>query len=92
MISEEELIKHKWKYIPESKSWEKLGVSFRNTDRASNYYTLYFSDTLASSVHVLTLHNLEDSVRTGVSTIFSYKKYQVGLSIKQKRTLKNWIL
>ena len=92
MISEEELIKHKWKYIPESKSWGKLGVSFRNTDCASNYYTLYFSDTLSSFVRALTLHDLEDSVRTGVSTIFFYKKYQAGLSIKQKRTLKNWIL
>ena len=92
MISKEELIKHKWKYIPESHSWIKLGVTFRDVDRMSHHYSVYFSDTLSSYVHAPNLYELERHIKMGVSTIFSNKKFQVGLSIKQKRTLKNWIL
>ena len=92
MISEEELIKHKWKYIPESKYWRKLGVTFRDVDRMSHYYSVYFSDTLSSCIHASTLYELERHIKMGVSVIFDNKKFQVGLPIKQKRTLKNWIL
>ena len=92
MIPEEELIKHKWKYIPESNTWRKLGVTFKDRDRASNYYNLYFGNFLSSFVHTPTLYDLERLIKMGVSTIFSHKKYQEGLSIKQKRTFKNWIL
>lgn len=93
MILEEELIKHKWKYIPESNSWKKLGVTFKDADRlVSNYLSLYFSDTLASFTYNPTLLDLECNIKRGVSKIFSHKKYQAQLSIKQKRTLKNWIL
>lgn len=92
MISEKELIKHKWKYIPESKYWRKLGVTFRDVDRISHHYSVYFSDTLSSYIHASTLYELERHIKMGISTIFDNKKFRVGLPNKQKRTLKNWIL
>lgn len=88
----EELIKHKWTYIPESKYWRKLGVTFRDADCMSHHYSVYFSDTLSSYVHAPNLYELERHIKMGVSTIFSNKKFLIGLSTKQKRTLKNWIL
>lgn len=92
MISEEELIKHKWKYIPESHSWEKLGVTFRDVDRALNNYTLRFVATLGSDIPTSALSDLEHYIKRCVSIIFSNKMFHSRLSIKQKRTLKNWIL
>jgi hypothetical protein len=92
MISEEELIKHKWKYIPESKSWEKLGVSFRDVNRALNHYTVFFVGVLTTSFVVESLEELENLIKRYVSIIFSIRMYHSPLSIKQKRTLKNWIL
>lgn len=92
MISEEELIKHKWKYIPESHSWIKLGVTFRDVDRALNHYTVRFSDALSAYVRTSNLHDLNINIKRCVSTIFANKKFHDQLSIKQKRTLKNWIL
>lgn len=92
MISEEELIKHKWKYIPESHSWIKLGVTFRDVDRPLNHYTVHFVDTLVSSFITSTLSDLEHYIKRCVSVIFSNKMFHSQLSIKQKRTLKNWIL
>lgn len=92
MIPKEELIKHKWKYIPESHSWEKLGVTFRDVDRAFHYYTLRFNNNLSACVHASTLYDLTHHIKRCVSIIFSTKKHHTNLSIKQKRTLKNWIL
>ena len=92
MISEEELIKHKWKYIPESHSWTKLGVTFRDVDRPLNHYTIHFADKLVFYIITPTLSDLEHCIKRGVSIIFSYRMYHSLLSIKQKRTLKNWIL
>lgn len=70
MISKEELIKHKWKYIPESHSWIKLGVTFRDVDRALNHYTLRFTNTLRSGIHISTLSDLEHYIKGCVSIIF----------------------
>lgn len=92
MISEEELIKHKWKYIPESHSWQKLGVTFRDIDRALHNYTVRFSGKLTSYIHASTLYGLERNIKMCVSTIFSNKQFHTLFSTKQKRTLKNWIL
>ena len=92
MISEEELIKHKWKYILESHSWKKLGVTFRDVDRALNHYTIIFVGVLITSFVVESLEELENFIKRYVSIIFSNKRYHSQLSIKQKRTLKNWIL
>lgn len=92
MITEEKLIKHKWKYIPESKCWRKLGVTFRDVDRASGFCSLYYGAYLSSFVCTPTLYDLEHHIKMGVSSIFSHKEFQAGLSAKQKRTLKNWIL
>lgn len=92
MIVKEELIKQKWKYIPESRSWEKLGVTFRDADRAFSQYTIHFSDTLSTYVRASNLYELNFHIKRSVSIIFAHKKYHANLSIKQKRTLKNWIL
>ena len=92
MILEEELIKNKWKYIPESKSWTKLGVSFKDMHREANGYNVLFVNTLAAYIEAFTLTNLERHIKRCVSIIFSNKRYHTQLSIKQKRTLKNWIL
>lgn len=92
MISEEELIKHKWKYIPESHSWQKLGVTFRDVDRALNHYTIWFVGFLTSSFVVGSLEELENLIKRSVSIIFANRMYHSPLSIKQKRTIKNWIL
>lgn len=92
MILEEELIKHKWKYVPESHSWEKLGVTFRDVDRALNNYSLRFAATLGSGIRTFTLSDLEHYIKRCVSIIFCNKRFHSRLSIKQKRTLKNWIL
>lgn len=92
MILEEELIKHKWKYIPESHSWKKLGVTFRDVGRPLNNYSLRFADRLVSGINTSTLSNLEHYIKRCVSIIFCNKRFHSRLSIKQKRTLKNWIL
>lgn len=93
MILKEELIKQKWKYIPESRSWEKLGVTFRDADRAFGQYTIHFSNTLLSAyIRASNLYDLNFHIKRCVSTIFTHTKYRADLSIKQKRTLKNWIL
>jgi hypothetical protein len=92
MILEEELIKHKWKYMPESKSWQKLGVTFRDVNRPFNRYNLRFADTLVSGITTSTLSDLEHHIKRCVSIIFRNKRFHSKLSIKQKRTLKNWIL
>lgn len=92
MILKEELIKHKWKYIPESKSWIKLGVSFKDAQREVNRYDVLFVNTRAAYIEAFTLTNLEGHIKRCVSIIFSNKRYHAQLSTKQKRTLKNWIL
>ena len=92
MILEEELIKHKWKYIPELHSWKKLGVSFIDVDRALNHYTIIFVGVLMTNFVVESLEELENLIKRYVSIVFSNKRYHSQLSIKQKRTLKNWIL
>ena len=92
MISEEELIKHKWKYIPESHSWQKLGVTFKDVHRESNRYDVLFVNTLAAYIETFTLANLENHIKRCVSIIFSNKRFHTQLSTKEKRTLKNWIL
>lgn len=92
MILKEELIKHKWKYIPESKSWTKLGVSFKDVHRESNRFDVLFVNTLAAYLESFSLENLEYNIKRGVSIIFSNKRFHAQLSTKQKRTLKNWIL
>ena len=92
MILKEELIKHKWKYIPESKSWQKLGVTFKDVYRESNRFDVLFVNTLAAYIEAFTLANLESHIKRCVSIIFSNKRYHAQLSTKQKRTLKNWIL
>lgn len=92
MILEEELIKHKWKYIPESKSWQKLGVTFKDVHRESSIYHVLFVNTLAAYTESFTLESLEYNIKRRVSIIFSNKRFHAQLSTKQKRTLKNWIL
>lgn len=93
MISEEELIKHKWKYIPESKSWQKLGVTITDTHRKLGRYNILFVNTLtAYNIEPSTLGSLEYQIEWFVSIILSNKEYRGQLSTKQKRTLKNWIL
>lgn len=92
MISEEELIKHKWKYIPESHSWQKLGVTFRDVDRALHNYSVRFNGPLSCCIHASTLYGLECNIKMCVLTILSNKLFHTQLSTKQKRTLKNWIL
>ncbi len=92
MISEEELIKHKWKYIPEHGVWSKLCVSFRNADRTLDHFTISYANCLASTVSSYSIKNLERDVKFGVKIIFSNKNFYDILNTKQKRTLKNWIL
>lgn len=92
MILEEELIKHKWKYIPESKSWQKLGGTFKDVHRESNRYDVLFVNTLAAYLESFSLENLEYNIKRCVSIIFSNKRFHTQLSTKEKRTLKNWIL
>lgn len=92
MILEEELIKHKWKYIQEYDIWSKLGVSFRNVDRALGNFDIRYADRLSCNVSPSSIEDLEIDVKYGTEIIFSNKQFWTMFTTKQKRTLKNWIL
>lgn len=92
MISEEELIKHKWKYIRAYDTWSKLCASFRNADRGLDHFTICYADCLASTASPSSIEDLEREVKRGAEIIFSNKSFYSILTTKQKRTLKNWIL
>lgn len=92
MIPEEELIKHKWKYIQAYDVWSKLCVSFSNADRESGHFTICYADCLAIDTSASSIEDLERDVKRGTEIILSNKPFYSMLTIKQKRTLKNWIL
>lgn len=92
MILKEELIKHKWKYIQARDIWSKLCVSFSNTDKTLDHFIISYADCLASTASSSSIKALERDVKRGAKIIFSNKNFCDILTIKQKRTLKNWIL
>lgn len=96
MISEEELIKHKWKYIPESHSWQKLGVTvatygghyhikFKYDSPSHCYYSLY------KSIYDTTMSELIDAIKYGINYILTHRSHNKALTPKYKRTLNNWL-
>ena len=92
MILEEELIKHKWKYIQAYDIWSKLCAYFKNAERASGHFTICYADCLACHSSPSSIEDLERDIKRGAKIIFSNKAFHSILSTKQKRTLKNWIL
>ena len=71
MISDEELIKHKWKYIQIDDVWSKLCASFSNADRVFDHFTIRYADCLAATVSSSSIEDLENDVKSGAKIIFS---------------------
>lgn len=86
MIPEEELIKHKWKYIQAYNIWSKLCASFRNADKELDHFTICYADCLACTVSPSNIEELERDIKRDAEIIFSNKSFYSMLNIKQKRT------
>lgn len=100
MITETELIEHKWRKI-EDKCWEKLGVRIEYPiilTTVPAIRIIYYHHPTRSTYAAIAVPDgvgiaaLEAVIRTQVKYIFKLGPKRFPMIPKQKRTLKNWIL
>lgn len=91
MITKEELIKHKWKYNESKNQWEKLGVVIRDVPSNSGYHITY-PVTLITYIATESVEILEDRIKCDVKNYILNPVFGGNLTLREKRTLKNWIL
>lgn len=91
MITKEELIKHKWKYNESKNQWEKLGVVIRDKLFNSRYHIMY-PVTLITCIDAESVEILEDRIKYDVKNYILSPVFGGSLTLREKRTLKNWIL
>lgn len=92
MVVEQDLLNDKWVQINDR--YVKLGVTlFKKNDEWECHYAFGSTDIWTMSWKYLTLEDLYGHIRQTIEIIFSPKhNFLQNLSVKQKRTLKNWIL
>ena len=91
MIVKEELIKHKWKYNESKNQWEKLGVVICTTPFNFGYNVRY-PTTLITYIDTESIEILEDCIKRDIKTYVLNPVLGKNLTLREKRTLKNWIL
>ena len=100
MITESELLKHKWRKVGD-KCWEKLGVRIEYPITITTFsaikinYYMNPKQELYSAVYVsvnVGISTLEATIRALIKGMFKVKPQRYPMTPKQKRTLKNWIL
>lgn len=91
MITKEELIKHKWKYNESKNQWEKLGVVIRDRLFNSGHHITY-PVTLITCIDAESVEVLEDRIKYDVKNYILNPGFSGNLTLREKRTLKNWIL
>ena len=92
MITEQDLLNDKW--VQTNDGYVKLGVTLvKKNDEWECHYVLGPIDVWTMGLKYLTLEDLYWHIKQTIEIIFSPKhNFLQNLSVKQKRTLKNWIL
>lgn len=92
MLTEQDLIKDKWKLLPNG--YTKLGVTLiKKCDEWECHYAVGTVNIWTMSMKYSTLWELYGHIKQTVKIILSpHHSYLQNLTPKQKRTLKNWIL
>ena len=93
MITEQDLLNNKW--VSTADGYVKLGVTLVKIydEEWECHYTVGTEDVLTMNRKYHTLEELYDHIKQAVGIILSPNyRFVRGLTSKQKRTLKNWIL
>jgi hypothetical protein len=100
MITEAELLEHKWRKV-ENKCWEKLGVRIEYPICMGPFsvikltYYVNPEQESYSAIYIpidINMNTLENIITNKIKFIFSVGPQRYPITLKQKRTLKNWIL
>jgi hypothetical protein len=92
MVTEQDLLNDKW--VQANNGYVKLGVTLlKKNNEWECHYVFGSTDIWTMSWNYRSLDDLYCHIRQTVEIIFNPKyNYLQSLTLKQKRTLKNWIL